>query len=90
MFDTTKQYLNMIMQKYEKGDTDYIRVHETEKSGAFLQITTKRSHLLKANMEKYESDINSNATILQPIYSKDIKFVKSTASNVTIESSTLN
>jgi len=90
VFDTTKQYLNMIMQKYEKGDTDYIRVHETEKSGAFLQITTKRSHLLKANMEKYESDINSNATILPPIYSKDIKFVKSTASNVTIESSTLN
>ena len=89
-FDNIKQYLNMIMQKYEKNDTDYIRVHETEKSGAFLQITTKRSQILKTNMAKFEQCVNSPTSSVPLIKSDDIRFIKSTASNVTIESHRLN
>jgi len=82
-FDKIKQYLNELIQKQENAwDTEYIKVHETEKSGVCLQITTKRSQLLK---KAIDSELSKK---LEPIYTiplKDVKFVKasSTAMEIT-------
>jgi DNA mismatch repair protein MutS len=47
-FNAIKNYLNKLMQDFEKSpDTKYVDVHKTEKSGSSLQITTKRSGVLK-------------------------------------------
>jgi DNA mismatch repair protein MutS len=110
-FEQIKNYLNEIMRKYEKNQkTDYIRIHETEKSGVSLQITNKRSILLieylkqeYVNMcnlsnEKIEykekmklSDdalltINDNIKIAI----NDVKFIKSSSTNVDIHIPILN
>jgi DNA mismatch repair protein MutS len=61
-----------------------VKVHETEKSGVSLQITSRRSQNLKAILEKHEGDIiEIRPDILIP--KKDIRYTKSSASNVEIE-----
>jgi DNA mismatch repair protein MutS len=48
-------YLNDIMQKKEGNyETEYVKIHETEKSGSSLQITTKRSVVLKQALQELE------------------------------------
>ena len=87
-FNDILNYLNMVMKKYEKNsDTDYIKIHETEKSGTFLQITSKRSQLLKTHMENYEK-AKPNETLV--VKSSEISFVKSSASSMNIEFPRLN
>lgn len=86
-FNDILNYLNMVMKKYEKNsDTEYIKTHETEKSGTFLQITQKRSQVLKTHMKTYESE-NSEEPVVK---SSDISFTKASTSNMNIESSLLN
>jgi DNA mismatch repair protein MutS len=81
-------YLNNLMKENEKkSDIDYIKLHETEKSGTFVQITQKRSVLLKQYMIKYEKENNDGD---YPIKSDDIKFTKASSSNMNIESLRLN
>jgi len=88
-FTDILNYLNMIMKKYEKNsDTDYIRIHETEKSGTFLQITNKRSQLLKTHMETYEKENNNNINKIV-VKSSQICFSKASSSNMNIEFSKL-
>lgn len=54
-FKQIQDYLNSIMRHYEKSsDTEYIKIHETEKSGLFLQMTTKRANNLKLYMMKQD------------------------------------
>jgi DNA mismatch repair protein MutS len=80
-FDKIKQYLNELIQKQENSvDTDYVKVHETEKSGVCLQITAKRSQLLKKAMD---TEISKKVDIIYNISLKDVKFVK--ASTTTVE-----
>jgi DNA mismatch repair protein MutS len=87
-FNDILNYLNMVMQKYEKNsDTDYIKIHETEKSGTFLQITSKRSQLLKTHMENYEKAKPDETAVVK---SSEISFVKSSASSMNIEFPRLN
>ena len=87
-FNNILNYLNMVMKKYEKKtDADYIKIHETEKSGTFLQITNKRSQLLKSHMEIYEKDKSDEIVVVK---SSEISFTKTSASNMTIEFSRLN
>jgi len=82
-FNDILNYLNMVMKKYEKkSDTDYIKIHETEKSGTFLQITPKRSQLLKTHMEMYEKDKPDETVVVK---SSEISFIKSSASSMNIE-----
>ena len=82
-FNDILNYLNMVMKKYEKkSDTDYIKIHETEKSGTFLQITHKRSQLLKTHMEIYEKDKPDETVVVK---SSEISFIKSSASSMNIE-----
>ena len=48
IFNKVRQILNDFMVKQEDGkEGDYIKIHETDKSGNCLQMTAKRSELLK-------------------------------------------
>jgi DNA mismatch repair protein MutS len=93
-FNIIREYLNKLMQQHEKSpDSDYIKIHETEKSGSGLQITSKRSKVL----EKLRDDankiinINSDKGIVEFKFG-DIKFskVSSSSSNMDIESPQLS
>jgi len=54
-FEEIREYMNDLMQRNEKSsDTEYVKIHETEKSGVSLQITTKRATALKMYMMKQE------------------------------------
>ena len=87
-FNEILNYLNDLMKINEKkSDIDYIKVHETEKSGTFLQITQKRSVLLKKYMIEYE---NERGDVEHPVKSDEIKFIKSSSSNMNIEFARLN
>ena len=90
-FNQIRTYFNVIMQKQENSpDTDYVKVHDTEKSGSCLQMTAKRSQILKTLLIKLagnENMIKINNMII-PI--ADIKFTKASASNVEIEFTALN
>lgn len=85
-FEEIKSFLNNVMQVYEKNNkNEYVRIHETEKSGFTLQITYKRSQsLMKYLHEMKDKDdkifINKFVTFLL----SELKFVKSSASNVDI------
>jgi DNA mismatch repair protein MutS len=48
LFNDVKQELNSMIQQSQKNDEiEYVKIHETEKSGMSLQITKTRSKLLK-------------------------------------------
>jgi DNA mismatch repair protein MutS len=68
-----------------KGDdVDYIKVHETEKSGSSLQITRKRGQILQQILSTITSKvIEFFPDFIIPI--KDIRFIKASASNDEIE-----
>lgn len=91
IFNNIRNLFNDIIQKYEKLDTstDYVKIHETEKSGACLQITSRRSQILKTILEK------DTRTIIQvgenaQFSPKDVKFTKASATNVDIDLPLLN
>ena len=91
LFNEIRAYFNGIMQKYENSpDTDYVKKHDTEKSGSCLQMTTKRSQIMKTLLSNLAGSTNiihiGNLNI--PI--TDIKFTKASASNVEIEFAALN
>jgi DNA mismatch repair protein MutS len=78
--------LNKFIRTYENTSLDYIKIHETEKSGLSLQMTVKRSNILTKIIKtnpKAEFDVLHNG-IKNTILAKDIKFIKSSASNVDI------
>lgn len=67
------------------GDTDYVKVHETEKSGSTLQITNKRCIILKTLLESakhqnipVDEDLDISFNI------DEIKYVKATGTNMEI------
>lgn len=86
-FNRIHGLLNTIIQERDNtSDVEYVKVHETEKSGLFLQITMKRSQILKSMAEDplYKSNTYE---IIPGVYIKlsDIRYTKSSASNYTIE-----
>lgn len=86
-FNRIHGLLNTIIQERDNTpDVEYVKVHETEKSGLFLQITMKRSQILKSMAEDplYKS---KKYEIIPGVCIKlgDIHFTKSSASNYTIE-----
>jgi len=94
-FNKIRQYFNGLIQSQENSsDTDYVKVHETEKSGVCLQITSKRSLLLKKALEseliskKSFGKIENGCAVLDnglTLPLKDVKFVKASASAVEIK-----
>jgi DNA mismatch repair protein MutS len=94
VFQGIKQHLNNIMRTQDTSsrDTEYIKEHETEKSGTTLQITKTRSKLLKEQLTRIACSqqpyliINENVKIL----ASSISFGAASSSNVTIECSIIN
>tara|TARA_B110000967_G_scaffold201706_1_gene239374 strand:+ start:6069 stop:9110 length:3042 start_codon:yes stop_codon:yes gene_type:complete len=99
-FETIKQYLNLVMQAKEKNNVEYVRVHETEKSGFTLQITSKRSVLLTQYLKEIEltnynvyMDVDDDIIKIDrglEITVNDIKYIKASSSNVDISFPLLN
>jgi len=83
IFDIIHKTFNSMMQT-NSDDTEYIKIHETEKSGCTLQITKKRGELLRQILKKDKKDvIEFSPDFIIPI--KDIRFIKASASNEEIE-----
>jgi len=75
---------NFMKQGKQEDTTEYIKLHETEKSSATLQITKKRAELLR----KLLAGLNADAVEFTPnfiIPIKDIRFIKASATNEEIE-----
>jgi DNA mismatch repair protein MutS len=97
-FQEIQQYFNDIMKQNEKGgnnDTEYIKVHETEKSGVCLQITKKRSQTLEIGLKNIISKTaNQNGILVLSddltLSLKDVKFIKASSTNVDIDFPLLN
>jgi len=82
-FNAIHAFFNRIMRKQDPSDTtEYVKVHETEKSGVTLQITKKRATTLKAAM--LTMDNGSNCAIPDSDISisvRDVKFISASASS---------
>jgi len=90
LFENVKNILNNIMKKHEQSeDIEYIKVHDTEKSGSTLQITKKRGEVLKKILSNSSTDKNGlqviefHTSLIVPI--KDIRFIKANSLNDEIE-----
>jgi DNA mismatch repair protein MutS len=78
VFEKIHEVFNNMMKSQSSDETEYVKIHETDKSGNTLQITKKRSEILKKCLK--------NVPVLEitpdfVIQTKDIKFVKSSGSN---------
>jgi DNA mismatch repair protein MutS len=92
LFYSIKNYFNKFIQDHEKSaETDYIKVHETEKSGLSLQITAKRSQTMKIILNNLINSSTDGVVVLpngnHKLNLKDIKFTKASASNMEIDCS---
>jgi DNA mismatch repair protein MutS len=76
--------LNELIQKNEilSEPIDHVKIHETEKSGMSLQMTAKRSQTLKQILAKH-TVLEIDETV--KIAAADIKFTKSSTTNVDVE-----
>lgn len=66
LFDAIQAHFNILMNRYDNNEsagvnTEYVKVHETEKSGISLVITKKRGALLKSILHRDVS--NTSFTI---------------------------
>jgi DNA mismatch repair protein MutS len=94
LFQVIRRKFNTIMSKIEvtknSATTEYIKVHDTEKTGSFLQLTKKRSATLKKHLgELVKKDPNAkivfslgSANIPVPV--SDIQIPSSGMTNDTI------
>ena len=91
-FEKIKNFLNNVMRENENNNkVDFVRIHETEKSGFTLQITNKRSQLLTKHLHKMKDNENNICIDSNVQFSiDDLKYIKSSASNVDISIPILN
>ena len=84
-FNKIHQYFNTLIQSESKNidNTEYVKIHETEKSGSTLQITKKRGLVLKSILAKRESIKIPGTPIV--IETKDVKLVSASGSADEIE-----
>jgi DNA mismatch repair protein MutS len=88
LFQQIREHLNNIIKKNENtSDIEYIREHETEKSGTTLQITKKRGLILKKILQDISNSsdgilkINENVSIP----AKEFKITDASTSNSEID-----
>lgn len=77
LFDTIHKTLNQYSNN--KGE-EYVKIHETEKSGVSLQITKKRAEVLRNSLP---TTIHFGSLLSIP--GKDIRFTKASGTNEEIE-----
>jgi len=86
-FNKIREWLNSLMKSKSystEDETDYIKIHSTEKSGVSLQITKKRASQLKTILKSIEHPPKEFDGILTFSIS-DIKFSNASTSNDEIE-----
>ena len=91
IFDTIYKYLNELMHNPDNGGSggsnasiqEFVKIHETEKSGISLQITKKRGLLLKKILQDLGTKILPYTDEL--IIWKDVKFTSVSVSTDEIE-----
>jgi DNA mismatch repair protein MutS len=71
------------MMRSNNDETEYIKIHETEKSGSTLQITKKRGELLRQVLKSTKETIVFSPELT--IQTKDIRFIKASSSAEEIE-----
>jgi DNA mismatch repair protein MutS len=72
-FEEIREYMNDLMRRNEKSsDTEYVKIHETEKSGVSLQITTKRATALKMYMMKQEKCLPYPSPPMPPTQNRNV------------------
>ena len=82
-----KDYFNKLFQRYEGTDIEYVKIHEPEKTPMSLQMTSKRSALLKKIKDEGEVYLHSKDIKLENNVTfsiDDVKFTKASASTVEI------
>jgi len=94
LFQVIRRTLNTIMSKIEvtknSATTEYVKVHDTEKTGSFLQLTKKRSATLKKHLgELVKKDPNAKIVFSLgsaniPVAVADIQIPSSGMTNDTI------
>jgi DNA mismatch repair protein MutS len=87
-FMDIRNYLNNLMQKHEKSvDTEYIKIHETEKMGTGLQITNKRSKTMQTILNKLIGDGISSVNLGNNVVFvlSEVKFKSAGASAQTMD-----
>tara|TARA_A100001015_G_C15043366_1_gene741505 strand:- start:884 stop:3793 length:2910 start_codon:yes stop_codon:yes gene_type:complete len=93
-----QKYYNQFIQKGEKKkqETEFIKTHQTEKTGLFIQCTNRRSKLLKSELEKIKEDAiilkytdfeNKEKTFS---LKKEVHFITAQSSNVNIVNETIS
>ena len=94
LFQEIRKTFNTIMSKIDgpkSSAQDYVKVHETDKSGAFLHLTKKRSMTLKkhlAELLKKDADAKINLSLgskTLPILVSDIQMISAGTTNDAIE-----
>ena len=94
LFQEIRRTFNIMMSKFDStkcsATTEYVKAHETEKTGTFLQLTKKRSATLKKHLgEMLKNDPNSKIVFSLgktnvPVPVTDIQMTSSGMSNDTI------
>jgi DNA mismatch repair protein MutS len=84
LFREIREFLNDIVRAEEKNaDLEYVKIHETEKSGMSLQITKKRGNILKKHFSETKTPGFTLPKSGHQIQVIDIRF--NTASSTTDE-----
>jgi DNA mismatch repair protein MutS len=86
LFNCIYKTFNRMMQTNTSEtttETEYVKIHETEKSGCTLQITKKRGELLRQVLKSKKETIEFSPDFIIPV--KDIRFIKASASAEEIE-----
>lgn len=86
LFQEIRESLNALVRQEERNsDLEYVRIHETEKSGSTLQITKKRGLVLKKHLEKKPDELLILPKSGQTVRYKDIRLVSASSSCDEIE-----
>ena len=94
--ESIRNYLNTLIGKGEKTTkNDYVKIEEKDKSGISLQCTSRRSVILKKQLELIKSNVKLQYTkgegqIEYFVFNPDIQSIKTTASNVSVSNIEIN
>jgi DNA mismatch repair protein MutS len=100
LFQEIRKTFNTMMSKIDSSKnsstTEYVKVHETEKTGSFLQLTKKRGVTLKKHLaDLLKKDLNAKIVFSLgssniPVLVSDIQLVSAGMTNDTISFNVLN
>jgi len=83
LFNAIHLWFNQLIRDQESSsstsETEYVKIHETEKSGVSLQITKKRGTILKKCLESTKTYEIPNTSL--KVEGKEIKFATASGSN---------